>query len=157
MIHFYSCFTSNSQNVNEIAIKELCENFLLVDKGIILFKDNVVCLVSAPRVKKWTIRSPKICRVLESSRSTCLSLSVEVMYIYFSGPYTSHNLYQFSLFQNLARGNFFGVWQRTIDCSCRELDYRVHEHTSEASVHRECHCIAIQIHTTCHRDHKKFP
>ena len=98
IIHFYSCFTSISQNVNEIAIKQLCKNFLVVDKGTVFFKDNVVRLVSAPRVKKWSIRSPKICRVSGSSRSASLSLFVEVMYIFSSGPYTGQNLYQFSLF-----------------------------------------------------------
>ena len=118
IIHFYSSFTSISQTVNEIAIKELCKNFLVVDKGTFFFKDNVVCLLSAPRVKKWSIRSPKICRVPGSSRSSSLSLFVEVMYIYSSGRYTGQNLNQFSLLQNVARGNFFGVWQRATDCSC---------------------------------------
>ena len=117
IIHIYSCFTSISQNVNEIAMKQLCKNFLVVDKGTVFFKDNVVRLVSAPRVKKWSIRSPKICRVPGSSRSSSLSLFVEVMYIFSSGPYTSQNLYQFSLLQNVARGNLFGVWQRATDCS----------------------------------------
>ena len=68
-------------------------------------------------MKKWSIRSPKTCRVPGSSRSASLSLFVEVMYIYSSGPYTGQNLNQFSFLQNVTRGNFFGVWQRAIDCS----------------------------------------
>ena len=116
IIHFYSCFTSISQNVNEIAIKELCKNFLVVDKGTVFFKDNVVRLVSAPRVKKWSIRSPKICRVPGSSRSASLSLFVEVMYIFPLGL-IQVKICISSLLQNVARGNLFGVWQRATDCS----------------------------------------
>ena len=57
-------------------------------KGVVFFKYNVVCVVSVLRVKKWTVRSPKICQVLGSFR---LRLNKEIRLMNLLLPYDARN------------------------------------------------------------------